>query len=119
MNAAPFSLRLNVTRPSGPFSDPYRGRTDFDLINDAVVGTQQAPFPTPVLISTFGDEYKVPITYNFNLTFEREVMSGFMARVAYVGTRNRNGRHGIKLNYAVYTPGDTRGTRCPPHLFRV
>ena len=63
-----------------------------------------------MLISTFGDEYKVPITYNYNLTFERELLNGLMGRVAYVGTRNRNGRHGINLNYAVFTPGDTRGT---------
>jgi hypothetical protein len=101
---------LNVTRPQGPFSDPYRGRNDFNLITDATVGTQQAVFPTPVLISTFGDEYKVPVTYNFNLTFEREVVTGLMARAAYVGSRNRNGRRGPNLNYAVYTPGDTRGT---------
>jgi hypothetical protein len=100
VNAAPFSLRLQVTRPPGPFSDPYRGRNDFNLITDAVVGTAQAPFPTPVLISTFGDEYKVPITYNFNLTFERELVGGLMGRVAYVGTRNRNGRQTIQLNYA-------------------
>ncbi len=45
VNAAPFSLRLALTRPAGPFTDPYRGRSDFDLINDSVVGTQQAPFP--------------------------------------------------------------------------
>ena len=110
VNAPPFSLRLNVTRPAGPFSDPYRGRTDFNLITDSTVGTQQAVFPRPVLISTFGDEYKVPMTYNFNVTFEREVVTGLMARAAYVGSRNRNGRYGINLNYAVYTPGDTRGT---------
>ena len=36
VNAPPLSLRLAVTRPAGPFSDPYRGRTDFDLINDEV-----------------------------------------------------------------------------------
>ena len=100
VNAAPFSLRLAVTRPAGPFSDPYRGRTDFNLITDAVVGTTQAPFPQPVLISTFGDEYKVPVTYNFNLTLEREVFTGVMARAAYVGSRNRNGRYGLALNYA-------------------
>ncbi len=110
VNAPPFSLRLNVTRPAGPFADPYRGRTDFNLITDATVGTQQAVFPRPVLISTFGDEYKVPLTYNFNLTFEREVVTGLMARAAYVGSRNRNGRYGINLNYAVYSPTDTRGT---------
>jgi hypothetical protein len=116
VNAAPFSLRLAVTRPGspgvpgGPFSDPYRGRGDFALIQDSVVGTQQAPFPTPVLISTFGDEYKVPVTYNFNLTFEREVLQGIMARAAYVGSRNRNGRMGISLNYAdANIPGATTG----------
>ena len=60
VNAAPFSLRLSVTRPAGPFSDPYRGRNDFNLITDAAVGTAAGAFPRPVLISTFGDEYKVP-----------------------------------------------------------
>jgi hypothetical protein len=112
VNAPPFSLRLNVARGNqlGPFSNPYLPRTDFNQITDATVGTTSAVFPRPVLISTFGDEYKVPITYNFNLTFEREILNGLMGRVAYVGTRNRNGRHGINLNYARFTPGDTRGT---------
>ena len=49
VNAAPFSLRLNVTRPGTrfrrPFSDPYRGRSDFNLINDAVVGTTAGAVP--------------------------------------------------------------------------
>ncbi len=45
VNAAPFSLRLAVTRPPGPFSDPYRGRTDFNLITDAVVGTHAGAVP--------------------------------------------------------------------------
>ena len=109
VNAPPWSLRLNVTRPAGPFSDPYRGRTDFDLITDATVGTDRAVFPTPVLIETYGDEYKVPVTYNFNLTFEREVVTGLMARAGYVGSRNRNGRYSLNLNPAVYVLSDTRG----------
>lgn len=117
VNAPPFSLRLNVTRPQGPFSDPYRGRTDFALITDATVGTQQAVFPTPVLISTFGSEYKVPLTYNFNLTFEREVVTGLMARAAYVGSRNRNGRYDPQLNYAVYAPGVTTATTDARRLY--
>ena len=118
VNAAPFSLRLALTRPPGPFTDPYRGRSDFNLINDAVVGTQQAPFPTPVLISTFGDEYTVPVTYNFNLTFEREVLTGIMARAAYVGSRNRNGRFGPSLNYADrHIAGATTGNTDARRLF--
>ena len=100
VNAPPFSLRLSVTRPQGPFSDPYRGRSDFNQITDATVGTTAAVFPRPILISTFGDEYKVPVTYNFNLTFEREIANGIMGRAAYVGTRNRSGRYTTQLNYA-------------------
>ena len=56
VNAAPWSLRLSVTRPTGPFSDPYRGRTDFNLITDETIGTQQAVFPTPVLIETLDSD---------------------------------------------------------------
>ncbi|MCM3880196.1 MAG: carboxypeptidase-like regulatory domain-containing protein [Vicinamibacterales bacterium] len=106
VNAAPWNLRLSVTRPGatagsgGPFSDPYRGRSDFNLITDGVIGTQQAIFPTPVLIETLAEDYVTPVTYNYNLTFEREVAQGIMARAAYVGSRNRNGRWTWELNPA-------------------
>jgi hypothetical protein len=110
VNAAPFNLRLSVTRPTGPFSDPYRGRSDFDLITDETIGTQQAIFPKPVLIETLDEEYRTPVTYNYNLTFEREVMQGVMARAAYVGSRSRNGRFVVSLNPAIATiPGATTG----------
>jgi hypothetical protein len=110
VNAAPWNVRLSVTRPTGPFSDPYRGRTDFDLVTDGTIGTQQAPFPRPVLIETLDSTYKTPLTYNWNLTFERELMSALTARAAYVGSRSVNGRRTVQLNPAVYSPTDTRGT---------
>ena len=110
VNAAPWSIRLSVTRPAGPFSDPYRGRTDFNLVTDGTIGTQQAPFPTPVLIETLDSSYKTPRTANYNITLEREVARGLTARAAYVGSRSYNGRRDVKLNPSVYTPGDTRGT---------
>ncbi len=116
VNAAPWNLRLAVTAPTSndltksPFSDPYRGRTDFNLITDETIGTVNAIFPTPVLIETLDLDYKTPVTYNYNVTFEREVATGILARAAYVGSRSYNGRFGVQLNPAVYTPGDTRGT---------
>jgi hypothetical protein len=118
VNAPPWSLRLNVTRPAGPFSDPYRGRTDFSLITDDTIGTTRAVFPRPVLVETYGDDYLVPLTYNFNLTFEREVVTGLMARAAYVGTRNRNGRSTVQLNYSDPTiPGATTGNTDARRLY--
>jgi hypothetical protein len=117
VNAAPWNLRLSVTRPSGPFSDPYRGRTDFDLITDGTIGTQRAIFPTPVLIETLDTVYKTPLTYNFNLTFERELARQLSGRVAYVGSRSVNGRRTVQLNPSVYTPGATTATTDARRIF--
>src|SRR6185369_17024635 len=118
VNAAPWNLRLSVTRPAGPFADPYRGRSDFNLITDDTVGTQQAIFPKPVLIETLDTAYHTPVTYNFNLTFERELMPSLMARGAYVGSRNRNGRFTRSLNPAVATiPGATTGNTDARRLY--
>src|SRR5204862_227175 len=94
VNAAPWNLRLSVTRPAGPFADPYRGRTDFDLITDGTIGTQQAIFPKPVLISTLDTQYKTPVTYNFNLAFEREVAPAIMARAVSISQARSAGCSG-------------------------
>jgi hypothetical protein len=53
--------------------------------------TKAAPFPTPVVLETLDTSYKTPVTYNYNLAFEREVMPSVMVRAAYVGSRSRNG----------------------------
>ena len=55
VNAPPFSLRLAIQSGIGPFSDPYRGRTDFDTITVEKIGAKDAPFPIPVLADTHED----------------------------------------------------------------
>jgi hypothetical protein len=65
---------------------------DFDSISLEGVGRRDAPFPHPVSANSYDKQFNTPLTYNFNLTFEREVITGVMARAAYVGSRNRNGR---------------------------
>ena len=110
VNAPPWSARVLVTRPQGPFSDPYRGRTDFNQITLDAIGTQQAPFPTPVTIETLDAVYRTPLTYSYNLVLERELAPGLRARGAYVGSHSVNGRRTVQLDPAVYTAGDTRGT---------
>jgi len=110
VNAAPWNLRLSVIRPAGPFSDPYRGRNDFNLITDQTIGTPQALFPTPVLIETLDRHYRTPVTYNYNVALEHEVAQGLLARAAYVGSLSRNGRFTVSLNPAIATiPGATTG----------
>ena len=67
------------------------------------------PFPRPVLLNTYDERQEAPLAYNYNLTFEREIFTEWLARLAYVGSASNYGRNTIQLNPARYTPGDTRG----------
>jgi hypothetical protein len=118
VNAPPWSIRVNVVdSPAqvGPLSDPYRPRSDFNALvheyedKDKIIGAANAPFPRPVLVESFDEVFNTPLTYNYNLTFEREIKTGWMARAAYVGSKATTGRSSISLNPAIYTPGGPVG----------
>jgi hypothetical protein len=109
-NNPPWSIRISVTEPVGPFSDPYRGRDDFNTISLEGVGRRDAPFPHPVSANSYDKQFNTPLTYNYNLTLEREVLPGWMARAAYVGSKVTGGQNSISLNPAIYVPGATTGT---------
>ena len=76
---------------------------------DTIIGAANAPFPRPVLVESFDEVFNTPLTYNYNLAFEREVATGWMARAAYVGSTATTGRASITLNPAIYTPGGPAG----------
>ena len=61
VNNPPWSIRINVTEPEGPFSDPYRGRSDFDSISLEGVGRRDAPFPTPVSANSYDAEVQYAV----------------------------------------------------------
>ncbi|MGH9661125.1 MAG: carboxypeptidase regulatory-like domain-containing protein, partial [Bryobacteraceae bacterium] len=110
VNAPPWSIRLNVAEPQGPFSDPYRGRSDFNLVRIENIGLADAPFPRPVLVETYDRRQETALTYNWHLTVEREFLPEWLGRVAYVGSATNYGRTTINLNPARYVAGDNRGT---------
>jgi hypothetical protein len=118
VNAPPFSLRLSVVQPQGPFRDPYQGRNDFNQITVDAIGTKDAPFPRPVLAATFDDRYETPLQYNWNLTLEREIMTDWLARAGYVGSASNYGRRSYQLNAAdSHVAGATTGNTDRRRLF--
>jgi hypothetical protein len=58
-------------------------------------------------VNSYGEKFVTPLTYNWNLTFERELMAGWLGRVAYVGSKSQNGRRDQQLNPARYIPGSS------------
>ncbi len=118
VNAPPWSIRLSVVQPQGPFSDPYQGRTDFNLVRVESIGAPDAPFPRPVLLTTYDGRQETPLQYNWNLTVEREILPEWLARAAYVASASNYGRRSLQLNAARYIPGSsTTGNTDARRLF--
>jgi hypothetical protein len=59
-----------------------------------------------VLVQTYDARAETPLTYNWNLTLEREVFPEWLARASYVGSASNYGRSSVDLNPARYIPGN-------------
>jgi hypothetical protein len=101
----PFSPSLSLTTPVGPFSDPYRGLSlhppfPFPAPKDFV-------FPLPISVPPFdpSTNFAVTITYNWNVTLERQLCPDWLLRVAYVRSRGLHIRRNVQLNPVLYIPG--------------
>jgi len=106
----PFSPTVTITTPQGPFSNPYLGITN--PFPEPVPIPKNAAFPTPVVVVTLdpSGNYLVPVTYNWNLTAERQVAKDWMAHVSYVGSHSSHVATSLQLNPAVYMAGSSLST---------
>ena len=106
----PFSPTVTITTPQGPFSSPYLGITN--PFPEPVPIPKTAAFPLPVVVVTFdpSGNYKVPVTYNWNVTVERQLAKDWMAHVSYVGSHSSHVATSLQLNPAVYTAGSALST---------
>ncbi len=81
----------------------------------AAVAGPPNPFPPALTIIGWGDEFKSPYAYHFNLGVQRQLCARLGAEVAYVGSRGHNLPIFMEVNPGVYTPGQTaRGARLMP-----
>jgi hypothetical protein len=105
----PYSMSLSLTNPQGPFSNPLLGVSN--PFPAPTAPPSDSVFPPPVGVETYdpSGRYKVPVTYNWNLTLERQLRPGWLARVAYVGTHASNLVETIDLNPSQYIPGSDLG----------
>jgi hypothetical protein len=106
------------TNTGGPFSDPYCATTAF-----CSAGKVTNPFPftlpfasnhvfpngvTLVEYDPSGN-FKVPVTYDYNLTIEHQLASSLAMRLAYVGSGSRHQFVNLEINPTVNT-GSFTGT---------
>ena len=107
----PFVPALSITTPQGPFSNPLLGITN--PFPAPATPPKNAAFQTPVVVETVdGSQPNLvsPAVYNWNLSIEHQFASGWLTRMAYVGTHGSHIRELVQLNPAVYIPGSTLST---------
>ena len=95
--------------PGGPFSNPY--------CTGCAIGAYPNPFPFTLPFpsnKTFPNgfqlaeydpsgDFQVPVTYDYNLTIERQLSANWASRLAYVGSGSRHLFVNLEVNPAVNT----------------
>jgi len=112
VDVSPFSPQFALTQPQGTLSNPYIGYTN--PYPSPFPAPKDSPFPGPVLVITYdpanGGKQLTPVVYSYNLTLERQLMGGWLARAAYVGSQSRRLTESLEINPSVYKAGSTLST---------
>jgi hypothetical protein len=107
----PFSPQIAITSPVGPFSNPALGIQDYPF-PAPYPPPKNTLFPAPVLSITYDatSNFEVPVTYDWNLTLERQIAGDWLIQTSYVGAHSSHGKTTVQLNPAQYIPGSALGT---------
>ena len=117
VDASPFSPQVNDTPSPGPFSDPYCLKTSTQTGYGCKAGVSPfpAPFPPPKntpfvlpdLVVTYdsadGGKFRVPLSYDWNLTVEHQLGQSWMVRAAYVASHSSHLAEFLDLNPSLYS----------------
>src|SRR5690606_28121282 len=81
----------------------------------AAVAGPPNPFPRALTIIGWGDDFKSPYAYHFNIGVQRQLGARIGPEIAYVGARGHTPPMFMEVNPGVFTPGQTtRGARIMP-----
>jgi hypothetical protein len=98
--------------PGGPFSNPYcqggcgaKGTLYPNPFPFTLPFASSHVFPNASLLEEFdpSGNFRVPVTYDYNLTIEQQLAPNWAMRLAYVGSGSRHQFVNLELNPAVNT----------------
>ena len=93
--------------PGGPFSNPYCTGCSVGAYPNPFPFTLPFPsshvFPNGILVDEYdpSGNFRVPVTYDYNLTVEHQLASSWAMRLAYVGSGSRHQFVNLEINPAV------------------
>ncbi|MEX2262951.1 MAG: TonB-dependent receptor [Bryobacteraceae bacterium] len=108
-NQAPFGTQVTINgNAQNSFADPWAGTTN------PFPGTTTPPsdvaFPAFANQEVFAPDFRNGYVQSWNLTLEREVAFGFVARASYAASKGTRLLVKREINAAVFAPGATTAT---------
>ncbi|MBI3693928.1 MAG: hypothetical protein HY238_03680 [Acidobacteria bacterium] len=108
-NQGPFGTVVSLDGNNvNSMTDPYAGATN--PFPAPLNPPSDVKFVLPHNAVVWEEHMRNPYLQAFNLTLEREVAAGFIARIAYAGSKGTRLNATRELNPAVYAPGATTAT---------
>lgn len=109
-DVSPFSPQIFVTDPAGSFSDPLLGLSN--PFPAPFPPPPDAAFPRPVIVQAFSPapKFHSSTLYQWNLAIEQQLPSGWLMRLAYVGSHGSHLKGANNLNNAINIAGSTLST---------
>jgi hypothetical protein len=110
IGSTPFTTSVDLIQAGGTFSNPYGNTTN--PFPATFPPPKNTPFLLPFAAITFdpSGNFKVPLTYAWNIAVEQQLAGGFSSRIAYVGVHASHVFTSPELNPARYIPGSTLST---------
>jgi hypothetical protein len=108
-NQAPFGTVVTIFgNELNSFADPWAGT--LNPFPASTTPPRDVTFPLYSSQFLYAPDWRNAYLQAWNLTLEREVAFGFVARASYAGSKGTRLAVGRELNPAVYAPGATTGT---------
>ena len=108
-NQAPFGTQVTINGAmSNSFADPWAGTTN--PFPGTTTPASNVAFPLYGNQEVFAPDFRNGYVQSWNMTLEREVVYGFIARASYAASKGTRLLVKREINAAVYAPGATTGT---------
>jgi len=110
IGSTPFTTSVDIIQGDGNFSNPYGSTTN--PFPAAFPPPKDTPFILPFAVITFdpSGNFKVPLTYAWNLAVEQQLTNNVSSRLAYVASHSSHVFTAPELNPAHYIPGGSAST---------
>lgn len=99
---APFGYDENFQ--GGNFDQPYLGRESANVfpLPPGFLTNPQLPFQTPIFVYAQVQNWKLPLTYAWNIALQQEVAKNWVMQLAYVGNQTNHLAYTQDINAPVY-----------------